>query len=173
MKRVLKWVRVGLEIVGGVSLIFLVVVALLIIRQSRDKVNKAGRKDVLLILTRGGIATNHDFKLIASYESSTSFTGDHPDYYCIELSKFEVADWRKGEWHDGPEKNPIFAGALKEGVDAAHLGNNCFPSPEEANSGTMKIMFGDVLVNSLHPISADITLYDPQNRKLYYVSYKN
>jgi hypothetical protein len=37
----------------------------------------------------------------------------------------------------------------------------------------MKIMFGDVLVNSLRPISADITLYDPQNRKLYYVSYKN
>jgi len=173
MKRALKWIRVVLEVVGAASLIFLTVAAVLIVQQSRDRVNKAGRKDVLLILTRSGIPTNQDFKLIASYESSTTFTGDHLDYYCMELSKFEVADWRKDEWHDGPEKNPIFAEALKEGVDEAHQENNCFPSPEEANSETMKIMFGDVLVDSLHPISADITLYDPKTKKLYYVSYKN
>src|SRR2546421_2881099 len=124
MKRALKWIRVVLEVVGAASLIFLTVEAVLIVQQSRDRFNKAGRKDVLLILTRSGISTNQDFKLIASYESSTSFTGDHLDYYCIELSKFEVADWRKDEWHDGPEKNLIFAEALKDGVNEAHQQNN-------------------------------------------------
>jgi len=34
-------------------------------------------------------------------------------------------------------------------------------------------MFGEVIVNGLHPTVADITLYDPRNMKLYYVSYKN
>ena len=37
----------------------------------------------------------------------------------------------------------------------------------------MKIMFGVVDVIDRHPNSADITLYDPKNMKLYYVSYKD
>jgi len=173
MKRALKWIRIGLEIVGAASLIFLAVVAILIFQQSRDRVNKAKPKDVFFILNSGGIPTNQELKIIASYESSKTLTGDHLDYYCIELPKFGDLNLAEDKWHDGPETNPIYTEALKEGVNEAHQENSCFPSPEEANSKAMKIMFGDVVVNGLHPIVADITLYDPKNRKLYYVSYKN
>jgi hypothetical protein len=172
MKQALKWVRVRLEIVGGASLIFLAVVAVLIVQQSSDKVNKAGRKDVLLILTRSGIPTNQDFKLIASYESSTSFTGDHLDYFCVELPRFEIADHTKNEWHDDPEKNPILAEALEQAVNAARQQGGCFPSSEEADSETMKIKFESVLLHDSFPTSADIILYDSKRKKLYYVSYK-
>lgn len=173
MKLVLKWVRVGLEIVGAVSLFFLIVLGVSIIRQSSNKVNKAKPKDVLFILNSGEIATNQNLNVLASYESSRSFTGDHLDYHCIELAKFEVADRAKNFWHDGPEQNPILAEALEKGANGAHLGNSCFPSPEVANSGNMKIKFGDVDVFDRRPNSANITLYDPKNMKLYYVSYKD
>ncbi len=173
MKVVLKWVRVGLEIIGTATLIFLVTLGVSIIQRSTDKINKAKAKDVLFILNAGEMPANQNLKVLASYESSRSFTGDHLDYYCIELSKFEVADRAKNNWHDGPEQNPILAEALEQGANEAHQGNGCFPSPGEANSGNMKIKFGNVDVIDRHPNSADITLYDPKNNKLYYVSYKD
>jgi hypothetical protein len=173
MKVVLKWVRVGLEIIGAATLIFLVALGVSIIQQSTDKINKAKSKDVLFILNASEIPTNQNLKVLASYESSRTFTGDHLDYYYIELPKFEVADREKNNWHDGPEENPILAEALEEGVNEAHQGNGCFPSPGEANSGSMKIRFGNVDVIDRNPNSADITLYDPRSGRLYYVSYKN
>ena len=173
MKVVLKWACVGLEIIGAATLIFLVALGVSIIQQSTDKINKAKSKDVLFILSASGIPANQNLNVLASYESSRTFTGDHLDYYCIELSKFEVADRAKNNWHDGPEQNPILAEALEEGANEAHQGNGCFPSPGEANSGNMKINFGNVDVINRHPNSADITLYDPKRSKLYYVSYKN
>jgi hypothetical protein len=173
MKLMLKWVRIGLEIIGAATLIFLLALGVSIIWQNSDKTNKAKPKDVLFILNGGEIATNQNLNVIASYESSRSFTGDHLDYYCIELSKFVVTDRAKNQWHDGPEQNPILAEALEQGANDAHQGNACFPSPEEANSGNMKIKFGDVDVFDRRPNSADITLFDPKNMKLYYVSYKD
>lgn len=172
MKTALKWIRIGLEIFGAASLIFLAAVAVLIVQQSRDKVNKARPKDALFILNWGGITTNQNLKVIASYESSRSFTGDHLDYYCIELPKFEIADYAKDEWHDGPEKNAILAEALEQAVNAARQQGGCFPSEEEANSEGMKIMFWSVVVHGSNPTSADIILYDSNRKKLYYVSYK-
>lgn len=169
----MKWARMALEIIGAAALILLVVLAVSVIGQSRDRVNRAKPKDVLHILNWGEIPTNQNIEVLASYESSRSFTGDHLDYYCIQLSKFEVADRAKNNWHDGPEQNPILAEALEQGANDAHQGNGCFPSPEEANSGTMKIMFGEVDVIDRHPNSANITLYDTKNRRLYYVSYKD
>jgi hypothetical protein len=103
----MKWLRIGLEIVGALSLLLLLVGAVLIVYQGTDKVNRAKRDDALFILNYGGITTNQDFKVIASYESARSFTGDHLDYYCIELPKFEIADYAKQGWHYGPEKEPV------------------------------------------------------------------
>ena len=173
MKVVLKWVRVGLEIIGAATLIFLVTLGVSITQQSTAKINKAKPRDVFFILNASEIPTNQNLKVLASYESSRSFTGDHLDYYCIDLPRFEVSDRAKNNWYDGPEENPILAEALVEGANEAHQGNGCFPSPGEANSGNMKIKFGNVDVIDRHSNSADITLYDPKNSKLYYVNYKN
>jgi hypothetical protein len=123
MKVALKWVRVGLEIIGAATLIFLVTLGVSIIQQSTTKINKAKPKDVFFILNASEIPTNQNLKVLASYESSRSFTGDHLDYYCIDLPRFEVADRAKNNWHDGPEENPILAEALEEGANEAHQGN--------------------------------------------------
>jgi hypothetical protein len=169
----MKWFRIGLEVIGASSLLFFGVVAAWTFHNSTsERVNTAKRKDVLFVLNWGGVSTNQDFKIIASYQSPRSFTGDHLDYYCIELSKFEVSDYEKNDWHDGPEQNPLLADALELSVNDARQHGDCFPSADEANSATMKIMFWSVELHGRQPTSADIILYNPKNKRLYYVSYK-
>jgi len=136
-----------------------------------ESFNKATPKDSLFILNWGGISTNQNFKVIASYQSKRSFTGDHVDYYCIDLPKFEVADIQKNEWHDGPEENPLLAEALELALNTASH-SNCLPSVEKANSKAMKIKFVSVALNDRFPTAADIILYDTESGRLYYVSFK-
>jgi hypothetical protein len=116
--------------------------------------------------------TNQDFKVIASYESPRGLTGDHLDYYCIELPKFEIAEAEKDEWHDGPENNPLLSEALEFAVNDARMHGDCFPDASQANSEAMKIMFVSVTLHDREPTAADIIFYDTKNRKLYYVSFK-
>lgn len=171
-----KWIRLGLQTVGALSLLLLaaaaVAVALGIYSGTSEKFNKATRKDSLFILNWGGISTNQDFKVVASYQSPRSLTGDHLDYYCIELPKFEVADAEKNEWQDGPENNPLLAEALELAANDARMHGDCFPAAGQVNSEAMKIMFVSVTLHDREPTAADIILYDTQNRKLYYVSFK-
>src|SRR5439155_19660781 len=145
----MKSFRAGLITIGAASLLIAVAAAWLIMGLASvrsERFNRAKAKDVLFILNWGGISTNQSFKVIASYRSPRSLTGDHLDYYCIELSKFEIAEWAKDEWHDGPEQNPLLAEALELALNDARQHGDCFPSPEEADSAAMKIMFCYVIL---------------------------
>jgi hypothetical protein len=170
----MKWLRVALEMIGAASLLALAFFgARIVYNNSSDKVNKATRKDAMFILNWSGLSTNQDYRIISSYESSRSFTGDHLDYFCSALPKFEVAEWAKDEWHDGPEKDSLLADALELAVgDARQHGGGCIPPVEEANSATMKVMFPQVVLRNRQASAADVILYDPQKRRLYYVSFK-
>jgi hypothetical protein len=167
-----KWWRIGLEVIGALSLVALGVAAWVVHGDMSERINIGKRNDALFVLNWGGIPTDQDFQIIASYRSPRSFTGDHLDYFCIQLSKFQVADQEKDEWHDGPEQNPLLAKALEFGINDARQHSNCFPAAEDANSAAMKIMFWEVVLHGREPTAADIILYDSRNKKLYYVSYK-
>ena len=169
----MKWLRLGLEVIGALSLAAVAILVVLMIREWKvDKVNAATKSDALFILNWGGISTNQDFKVIASYRSSRNITGDHLDYYCLELPRFEIAEPMKDEWHDGPETNPLLAGALELAINSAKGHGDCLPSAEKANSETMKIMFWRVVLYGRQATAADILLYESKTKRLYYVSFK-
>jgi len=169
----MKWVRLILQIVGALSLALFVIAAVVIgwdaYTAMSEHINKATPRDALFILNWGGIPTNQNFKVIGSYQSRRSFTGDHFDYYCIELPKFEVADSEKNHWHDGPEENPLLAAALETAASSPLA--PCFPPFEQVNSKAMKIKFESVTLHDGFPEGADIILYDTERRMLYYVSF--
>jgi hypothetical protein len=169
----MKWVRIGLEVLGATFLLGAVGLGAWIVwGNSSNKFNKASRKDVQFILNWGGLSPNQEYKIISSFESARSFTGDHLDYYCIELSKFDVAERAKNEWHDGPETNPLLSDALQLAVEDARHHGGCIPAIEQANSSAMKIMFPQVVAHNRFATAAEIILYDPEKRMLYYVSFK-
>ena len=172
----MKWVRLVLQIVGALSVALFVVAAVVIgwgiYTAMSERINKATPGDALFILNWGGIPTNQNYKVVGSYQSRRSFTGDHFDYYCIELPKFEVADSEKNHWHDGPEENPLFAEALEIAVSDAHVRIACFPPFEQVNSKAMKIKLENVTLHDGFPEGADIILYDTERRMLYYASFQ-
>jgi hypothetical protein len=170
----MKWFRIGLEVVGALSLVAILVVVILSLHDMySEKINAASRKDVALVLSGSGISTKQEYRVIASYQSSRSFTGDHLDLFCIQLTKFEQAGPQQTGWHDGPETDPLLVQALQLGADGAHDHADCFPTAVEANSGSMRINFQSVMLYDRQPIAANIILYAPQSKRLYYVSYKN
>jgi len=171
----MKWLRLGLQISGALSLLLLLIAAILLgsdlYSGMSDKFNKATPEETLFILNWGGIPTNQNLKVIESYQSRRSFTGDHVDYYCIQLAKLDIANIQKNEWHDGPEENPVLAQALELALNSAP-DSKCLPSAERANSKVMKMKFVSVTLNDRFPTAADIILYDTENSRLYYVSFK-
>ena len=169
----MKWFRVALEVIGAASLLAVVGFGSWnLYSNSSERVNKANSKDALFILNWGGLSTDQDYRIISSYESSRSFTGDHLDYYCVELPKFEVAERAKNQWHDGPETDSLLANALELAVNDAHQHGGCIPSVQEANAAAMKIMFWQVVLHDRQATAADIILYDSRKQMLYYVSFK-
>jgi hypothetical protein len=168
----MRWVRLGLQVIGAASLVLLIVAAWFVYRSMTEHVDAATRHDVAFVLNWGGISTNQDYKVTGSYRSPRSFTGDHLDSYCIQISKFEVSDIERAEWRDAPETNPILVDALELGVNDAHAHASCFPSFSEANSGEMNIKFESVVLHDGQATSADIILYAPKTKMLYYLSFK-
>jgi hypothetical protein len=168
----MKWLRLGLQIVGAISLVLLLVMTSMVYRDATEHVDAANPKDLLFVLNSGGIPTDQNIKVVGSYRSPHSFTGDHFDSYCIQISRFEVSDLDKKEWHDGPEANPILVAALELGVNDAHGHSGCFPAFAEANSSVMKIKFPSVMLHDGFATSADIILYSSKDKMLYYVSFK-
>jgi hypothetical protein len=142
------------------------------VRQSYDRTNAADKKDAEFVLNWGGISTNQSYKVIQSYVSARNLTGDHLDFYCIELQKFEVAETSTDQWKNGPEADPLLAEALQLAPEDAHQHGACFPTTDQANSRNMKIMFWSVTAHGRYPTAADILLYDTDSRKLYYVGFK-
>jgi hypothetical protein len=169
----MKWFRIALEMIGAASLLAVMGFGSWhLYSDSSEKVNKATRKDAMFILNWGGLSPDQDYRITSSYESSRSFTGDYLDYYCIELPKFEVAEWAKDQWHEGPETDSLLANALELALNDARQHDGCIPSVQEANSTGIKIMFRQVVLHDRQPTAADIILYDSQKQKLYYVSFK-
>src|ERR1700694_336312 len=67
-----------------------------------SRVNKAKPKEVLFVLNEAAFPYNRISRCWLAM-NRRSFTGDHLDYYCISLAKFDPSDFAKKEWHEGPE----------------------------------------------------------------------
>jgi hypothetical protein len=172
-RSVMKGLRIGLEVLGAAALLAIVVFGISVVYSgSKDRVNKADRKDVAFILNWAGIPKDQNYRVVSSYESARSFTGDHLDYFCINLPRFEIADQQKGDWHSGPESNPLIAEALQLALDDAHQRGTLCPCSARGKSPAMQMMFPQVLLRNGHATAADIILYDSKQRMLYYVSFK-
>ena len=170
--RKMKWIRTGLQIIGAASLVLFVAGAWLLYRDMTEHVNAAGEGDAVTILKRSDIGSKQNIMVIGSYRSERSFTGDHLDAYCIQLSRFELANDTAKYWHEGPETNPILFDAFQTVAHDAHAHASCFPTFEQANSKGIMLRFLSAYINDGMATAAEILMYEPKTKKLYYVSFK-
>jgi len=171
----MKALRISLQIIGALTLGAILLIALWLLLFSRlTPSSPLNKSDAVFVLNWAGIDNNQNWEVIESSVSTRSFTGDHTDFYCIQLEQLNIDEKSLQEdWRQGPEENALFAEAVESAAMwAHHEGSECFPSPELANSSRMQIMFQSVISHNRRATAAKVILLEPESKKLFYVSYK-
>jgi hypothetical protein len=167
-----KFVRVFLQCVGAIALVLLLALAVYAFSKFSGPRKSTDKDDAIFVLNWAGLDTKQQWKIIDGSISSRNITGDHADYYCIQLEDVSLNGANSVEWKPGPETNELLAGALEQAIGWARQGGaDCFPSFEVANSDQMKILFWSMNAHGRNPAGAQILLLQPSTKRLFYVSF--
>jgi hypothetical protein len=168
-----RYIAKGLQIFGAFSLAA-VVIALgylaYAVASNVDKENVATKRSVEFVLNWGGLKTSQEYEVVSSFQSERSFTGDHLDHYCIQISDFSPRDNEKENWLIVSR----LSGPVKEASIAAQQSGNasqCF-GRDIANVGELMTYVWSATLSSRHITAYDIIFFDPQTKRLLYVSDK-
>ncbi len=169
----MRYIAKGLQIFGALSLTALVVALGSLtysIASNVDRENVATKSSVVFVLNSGGLNPNQEYNVVSSFESERTFTGDHLDHYCIQISDFLPNDYVKEDW----QSVASLSGPVKEAaIDAQNAGNaiGCF-GRDIKNSDTALVYVWSAYLRSRYISAYEIILFDPQTRRLLYVSHK-
>ncbi|MDJ1506236.1 hypothetical protein [Xanthocytophaga agilis] len=98
-EKMVKVSRLLLTIWGGISLIGVIVIGCYVIYSmtlgNRDVEGKATKSDVRFVLNWCGLGDERIEKVLNSYNSAHSFTGDHLDVYEIKITNITVDELTK------------------------------------------------------------------------------
>ena len=97
----MSFITKGLQVFGALA--FAAVVAVFgyityIFVSDTDRTNTATKDSVQFVFNWGGININQDYKVLSSFESQRSLTGDHLDHYCIQITDFSPSGNEKENW---------------------------------------------------------------------------
>lgn len=169
----MRVIRVILQCVGALALVFIVGVATYAYWAFSGPTKRTDKDDAVFVLNWAGLNPSQNWTVIDGSGSERNITGDHADYYCIQLEDMTIRERNAGEWQAGPETNEVFASALEQAIQWAKLeGAGCFPSFEAANSQDMKILFVGMHTDGRHPGGAQVLLLQPSTKRLFYVSFE-
>ena len=163
----------GLQILGALSLaVILVAVGVLgySVATNGNRINVATKDGVQFVFNWSGLKSNQEYKVLSSFESTRSLTGDHLDYYCIQISDFSPNDNNKENWQPVSSLlNPIKEAAH----EAQQVGNasQCF-GREIANPDNFLAYVWSATLHSKRITGLNVIFFDPQTKRLLYVGYK-
>jgi hypothetical protein len=131
------------------------------------------KSDLEFALNWAGVDKNQPWSIIASSRSARSFTGDHADFACIQLERFDLPETpAPGPWSREPETDPLLRDALNAALEWARgSGAECLPDAQQANSVRFVRYFRSVTFDDRSPAAGVVFLYDPAARRLYYIDF--
>jgi len=133
-----------------------------------DRRDSASPKELLHVLNWAALPATQNFKVVHSFQSARSFTGDHVDGYCISLESVRLdADWKTAATLEKP-----FLDAVVFGLEFAAQELSCLPSSEELVARKILIKPFSLHFNSAQPGAGEVILLDPVTKELYFVSFK-
>lgn len=163
---------------GIISAVGLVAIIYLMIYQITytDQIDRATKNDVRFVLNQTGLDSYRIQKVVHSYKSSVSFTGDHLDAYAIKINNVSLDELNKidesgNRWYRGD--------MLPKNIDDAVLDIklwvsdlNWFPSEEEIHSENIYIWASSIHYHGVRPIAYDIIFIRPLDNMVFYISTK-
>jgi hypothetical protein len=170
-------------ICGGLSLAALLAIFLFFAFRmgpgNRDKTESASPKDVRFVLNWCELGDGRIEKVIHSFESSRSLTGDHDDAYAIKINHVEIAELNRkdptmtSQWYRGDQLPEVVSQAVS--FTGWHLPNKkypWFPPEKDLRSKDFYIYPWSIELHGLQPTSVEIIFIRPSDLMVYYFSGK-
>lgn len=169
----MKALKVTYQILSGLSLIVVLGVILVfgyfVITSTSGSDEKLSPQELLFVLNHANIITEQNYEVIYSYQSGSSFNGDHLDYYCIQLERFEFQSPKENEWVFGPETNDIYKKA-RDRVAQEGNSDECFPNNVNVNSKEVAAKIWSLQIRRDYVEGALVILFHKPSKRLLYVS---
>ena len=184
LRAIFKWM---LLIWGAVSLLWVIVTMAMFVYSmrtfgstgSRAKKDKATAYDVRFILNGCNIGDAKTEKVVHSYVSERSFTGDHVDAYAIKikpvaLSQLEAPPSAFGEgWVRGDTANPVIRDAVKMATDFTNSDDlRWFPAETELLSARYYIWVNTIYLHGSRATAADLIFIRLEDDMVFFAGVK-
>jgi hypothetical protein len=176
--RLRKISGLGLQIIGALALIGVVAFAAAVFPwfwPSGPKIDQVTPGKANFVLNWGQIGDKSKIqRVLHSYESPRSFTGDGVDAYCLQIDRFpdEVVgkdDSGHAVWIKPPVDDALLLEALKTASMMAHSDNLAwFPPAEALNTDRFYLSFWTIVIHNQMVTSVRLIAYDREERKIYY-----
>ena len=173
-----KIYRIGknaLAIWGGISLfgIILIISYLGYSNSIGNKTveNKATTSDVRFVLNWCKLGDERIEKVLNSYESGRSFTGDYLDAYAIEISNVAENELNNKGWYRLDDLPKVLN-------DAVELANGWqyripwFPKMDELNPKSVYVYPWSIYCNGTDPTGTQLIFVVPNDKMVYYLGTK-
>ncbi len=144
-----------------------------------DHVEEASIDDVRFVLNSCGLGQDRIEKVVRSFVSSRSFTGDHLDAYAIKISRVDLAEltaapisfhsgWYRGDQLPAVvlEATEFISGALNGGEIA------WFPKLPELRSAEVYVYPLTIYLQDGSPTSVELIFVRPADNMVFYLSEK-
>ena len=117
-------------------------------------------------------------RVLHSYESPRSFTGDGVEAYCLQIDHFPEEVVRKDDsgremWLRPPLDDALLVEALNTASMMVHSDNLAwFPSAKMLNSDGFYLNFWTIVAHNQMVTTVQLIAYDRKERKIYYANVK-
>ncbi|QBB70402.1 hypothetical protein ELE36_08495 [Pseudolysobacter antarcticus] len=146
---------------------------------NRDRIDTASINDARFVLNLCGLGQDRIEKVVRSFVSSRSFTGDHLDAYAIKVTHVELAELTgtpvsfHGRWYRGDQLPAVvrdatdfIGGALNDDEIA------WFPKLSELKSAGVYIYLSSTYLSDGSPTSVQLVFVRPADNMVFYFSEK-
>jgi hypothetical protein len=142
---------------------------------NRDRADSASARDVAFVLNWCNLGADQIEKVVHSYVSARSFTGDHLDAYAIKLKHMGVAeltaspDDGRGRWYRGDQLPQVLGDAV--GFVGSWLGSDklrWFPTEQALRSSEFYVYPWSIDLHGITPSATELIFAHPSDKMLFY-----
>jgi len=157
-------------IASGISFVLVCGLVLALI-YSFSPLGAPSSRNSVFVLNHGNIVTEQDYSLVYSQQSPPIFNGDHLDYYCLQIERFEFQRPTEGEWVYGLEDNPIFRQARELAAKSGKI-DKCFGGESNSESDDVAAKIWSVDASRKHVEGAVVIMYHKITKRVLYVAFQ-
>ncbi|WP_163933103.1 hypothetical protein [Paraferrimonas sp. SM1919] len=165
----MKIFKIAYKVASAISFAIVVIAIIASLWLHFYKSDRSLINPYVFALNHGNLVTDQEYDLIYSFDSGSNFQGDHLEYYCIQLEKFEFQNPREDEWVYGPEENDIFKRARKLVASEGNM-SECFGESVASNSEDVAAKIWSLDIRRKHIEGARVILFHKPTKRLLYVS---